>query len=308
MFFSSVLLTLKQVVILYIMAAVGFAADKTGIYKAEVSKATNDLMFYVVTPSVIVNSFFSAEFSSESGKNFLTAVIFSVFSHIIGMALSAPFFNKKDTDSVVHKFAVVYANVGYMAIPLTQAILGDEGVFYASAAVAVLNIICFTHGIFLMNKGVKAERNIKTLVLNPGLIAVVIGLPFFLTGIKLPEIITEPVRYLSLLNTPLAMIMLGTYIARTNLRKIFTGKNRYLVVFLRNICVPAVVFLILKAVGISGKVAMCIMISASAPSANNTVLFSVKYGKNESEASRTVALSSVFAIITMPFLISLAAV
>ena len=133
MFFSSVLLTLKQVVILYIMAAVGFAADKTGIYKAEVSKATNDLMFYVVTPSVIVNSFFSAEFSSESGKNFLTAVIFSVFSHIIGMALSAPFFNKKDTDSVVHKFAVVYANVGYMAIPLTQAILGDEGVFYASA-------------------------------------------------------------------------------------------------------------------------------------------------------------------------------
>ena len=47
----------QQVLILYIMIAVGFFADKTGLYKEKAARMTNDLLFYIVTPAIITQSF-----------------------------------------------------------------------------------------------------------------------------------------------------------------------------------------------------------------------------------------------------------
>ena len=46
---------------------------------------------------------------------------------------------------VMIAYASIYGNVGYMALPLAQAVLGDEGVFYCATGVVVFNIFCF-HG------------------------------------------------------------------------------------------------------------------------------------------------------------------
>ena len=46
-------------------------------------------------------------------------------------------------------------------------------------------------------------------------------------------------------------------------------------------------------------------LAASAPSANNTVIFAAKYGKDTALASQTVAVVSFISIATMPFMIAL---
>jgi len=56
----------QQVLILYIMIAVGFFADKTGLYKEKAARMTNDLLFYIVTPAIITQSFLSMELTAEN--------------------------------------------------------------------------------------------------------------------------------------------------------------------------------------------------------------------------------------------------
>ena len=306
MFVENLLATAQQVIILYILIAVGFFADKAGLYTEKASKLNTDLLFYIITPMVIVNSFMSIENSPENLKNFGIATLCGVAIHLVGMVLILPLFRKTKKETAgIYKYASMYGNCGYMALPLANAVLGAQGVFYCSAVIMVFNIFCFTHGIYIIGAQ-KGGFNLKKLLINPGTIGVALGLPLFLTGVKLPEIIVSPITGLAALNTPLAMLIFGTYIAHTDLKTMFTDKNIYLVSAVKLIAVPLIMIGLFRLTGIEQVLAMSIAVSASAPSANNTVIFAGKYDLDTGTASKTVALVSFFSILTMPVMIALA--
>ena len=86
--------------------------------------------------------------------------------------------------------------------------------FFCSGVLIPFNIFAFTHGVRLIS-GKSTEKTgfkMKWLLLNPGVISVLIGLPLFLLNVTLPRILGEPVSYIASLNTPLAMLMFGTYL------------------------------------------------------------------------------------------------
>ena len=294
-----------QVFILYIIVAAGFTADKLRIFTEKTARASNDLLFYIVTPCVIINSFLTTSFSKDTASGFAVAIAVSVVAHAAGILFAAPLFNKKD-NSAVFKFACVYGNLGYMALPLAKAVLGETGVFYCAGGVIVFNTLAFTHGIWLMNKGKKDVKfNLKSLILNPGVISVAIGLPLFLFSVRLPSIIQQPISFISGMNTPLAMLFFGTYLANTDLKTMFRVKEQYLIMLVRLIGVPVVVMILSRIFSLNETLTTACMISAAAPSANNTVMFSAKYGTDTALASKIVALNSFVSIITLPIMIAL---
>ncbi len=304
LFLSNVTIVAKQVGILYILALVGVVADKMNLFTESTAKKCTDLLFYIITPAVIINSFLTTEFSKESARNLLISVGCGFLLHIVAIAIAKPFFLKGDIDeNVIYKFGSIYGNVGYMTLPLTNAVLGSEGVFYCSGVVMAFNVITFTHGVLLMDTKSK-KFDPKKLFLNPGVIGVVLGLPFYLFNIDLPEIITAPVAYVDAMQTPVAMIIFGTYLANSDFKSIFKRKKIFLTALLKLILLPAVMFVFYKLFGLTGTLICALMISSCAPSANNTVMFSAKYGKDTGVASQTVSVVSFLSIITMPLIIA----
>ena len=187
--------------------------------------------------------------------------------------------------------------------------LGDEGVFYCSAVIISFQIFSFTHGIYTITKGKDGEKvkfDLKKLIVNPGVISVIIGLPLFLLSVNLPEVIESPINYIASLNTPVAMLIFGTYIANTNFRSIFKNWRIFAVALVKLIILPLVLMAAFRFAGISGTLLVALSISAGAPTANNTVMFSAKYDRNTGLASQTVAVVSFISIITLPVMIALA--
>lgn len=308
MFLHNVAIAAQQVAILYIIVAVGFICDKTKLYTEKAARLTNDLLFQIVTPAVIIQSFTAMEFNKENFNHLLMSFLGGTVIHVVAILISAPFFKHSKEDSlVIYKFGSVYGNVGYMVLPLAAAVLGEEGVFFCSGVLIPFNIFAFTHGIGLMKKkeNGKSRFELKSLIINPGVISVAIGLPLFIFQISLPKIIMQPIIHIASLNTPLAMVMFGTYLSQTDLKKMFVRKQAYVVALLKLIIVPAVCMLIYKLIGITGTLLTALTISASAPTANNTVMFSTKYGRDNETASQTIAIVSFISIITMPFMIAL---
>lgn len=309
MFLQNVQTAAMQVAILYIIVAIGFICDRVGLYTEKAARLTNDLLFYIVTPAIIVQSFTSIVYTPESLRNLLLSFLGGTVLHVAAILISFPFFRKGDKrTSNVYKFACVYGNVGYMALPLAAAVLGDEGVFFCSGVLIPFNIFAFTHGVHLMSStsGSKTKFNVKSLFFNPGVISVVIGMPLFLLHVTLPRIVAEPVSYIASLNTPLAMLMFGTYLSKTNLRKMFFRKETYFVAFLKLIVLPAVMLGGLKLLQIPSVLCTALLISASAPTANNTVMFATKYGNDTAAASQTIAVVSFLSVLTMPLFIAAA--
>ncbi len=303
-FLSNVLLAAKQVGILYILALIGVVADKLNIFTESTAKKCTDLLFYIITPAVIINSFLTTEFTKESGKNLLISVGCGFLLHFVAIAITKLFFNKGDIDeNVIYKYGSIYGNVGYMTLPLTAAVLGSEGVFYCAGVVMAFNVVSFTHGVVLMDTQ-NRKFDFKKLILNPGVIGVALGLPFYLLDIQLPEIITKPVAYIDAMQTPVAMIIFGTYLANSDLKSIFKRKKIFLTALIKLVILPAVMYVFYRIFGLTGTLICALMISSCAPSANNTVMFSAKYNKDTGIASQTVSVVSFLSIITMPIIIA----
>lgn len=307
MFFQNMATAAEQVFILYIIVAVGFIADRLQIFSEKTARAITGVLFYVITPCVIVRSFLSMEFTKDSASGLGLSLLCNIGTFAMAILLSTPFFRKANKTDPVYKFAAAYGNMGYMGLPLGEAVLGAEGAFYCSAGVIAFNMFSFTHGVWTMTRHDKGSGGfqLRRLFLNPGVISVCIGLPLFLLSVSLPKIIMQPIEYLANMNSPIAMLILGAYISNTDLRGIFKQKELYLVILVKIIILPLVMLGIFKLVGLEGVLLTALIISASTPSANNTVMFAAKYDKDTSTASKTVAFVSFASILTMPIMIAL---
>lgn len=304
MFFQNVQIAAQQVGILYIIVFIGVICDKTGLFSEKTAKACTDLLFYIITPCVIIESFLKQEFTKETGISLFIAVGCGFLMHFVAIVLNIPLFRKGNREhNILFKYSSIYGNVGYMTLPLTEAILGSEGVFYCSAVVMAFNVVSFTHGVYIMNsEGGKFDK--KKLILNPGVISVLIGLPLFLMKVNLPEIIDAPIRYISSMQTPVAMLIFGTFLAHTKLNDVFRHKKILLVTFMKLIVLPAVMVSIYYLFGLSGTLLTALTISSCAPTANNTVMFAAKYEKDTSLAAQIVAIVSFISVVTMPVIIA----
>lgn len=304
MFFENVKIAAQQVGILYIIVLVGVICDKVGFFTEQTAKKCTDLLFYIITPCVIIRSFLTQEFTKETGLSLLTAVGFGFLLHFVAIAINTLLYLKGDREAnCIYKYSSIYGNVGYMTLPLTEAILGSEGVFYCSAVVMAFNVVSFTHGVYMMDRK-SGKFDPKKLIFNPGVISVLIGLPLFLLRVNLPELIYKPVDFIASTQTPVAMLIFGTFLAHTKLNDILKHKKILLVALSKLIILPAVMIVIYKLAGLSGTLLTALTISSCAPTANNTVMFAAKYDKDTSLAAQVVATVSFMSVITMPIIIA----
>lgn len=296
----------SQVAIMLLLILAGFVAAKLKwITDTGVSQMIN-LLFYVVTPMVIIDSFLSVDYSSDRLVSLLIMAGCATLIHLIGAVVSWLAYRKEpQSKRAVLRCIVIFSNCGFMSLPLALALFGEVGVFYVSIYVVVHNVIIWTAGIRLFDKGAMSVR--KALI-NPGTVGVLIGLPLFLLGVHLPDILTKTVSSLASMNTPLAMIVIGYYLSCTAL-KVQKGDGKLLCcMLLRLIVVPAIGILILWALPLPEEVFLACMLPACAPAASNGMMFASKFDSDIDSASRMVSVSTVLSILTIPVFMAIAQV
>ena len=131
----------------------------------------------------------------------------------------------------------------------------------------------------------------KQVFLNAGVIGTVIGLVLFIFGIKLPKPIFETVAYTADLNTPLALMLVGTHLAGIKIKTIVKNISFYKVLIIRLIIAPIIAIYLLKLLGIDISVIKALTISSACPVAGSTALWSAKDNLNVSYASSLVAVA-----------------
>ncbi len=295
---------LTKVSIMVVMMLVGFIITKK---KKLGEKGTSDMtwiLLNVVTPCVIIDSFMKLESGSLSLENAVLAVFLSFSAIFMGLLISLLFFGKEDdVKKRVLRFCIAFSNCGFMGLPLAQAVVGARGVVYASIFIAVFNFMFWTFGYMLMSG--EKRISVKKVLLNPGILGITIGMIIYGFNISIPEVLFSPIESLSYLNTPIAMIILGHFLSKINFKEIIFDKNLYLTAFLKLIIVPAMSLLLVVIFKPEFALFMCIVVQSCTPSATGTVLFASMLKADANLASKSVALSTVFSLITIPLFITI---
>ena len=149
----------------------------------------------------------------------------------------------------------------------------------------------------------------RILFVNPGTVGIAIGLPLFLSSTTLPTLLHDPVKYISDINTPLAMIVIGFYLADAKFAAYFRCVPALVASALRLVIIPAVVLAGLaaaKGLALDPTMAIALTASASAPVAAMDTMFAAKYGRDVDVSVGLVAVTTILSIVTMPLLVGLA--
>ena len=294
-----------QVLVLFLLIGVGVICGKTKLLSKEAVRSMADVVLLFATPCVIIRSF-QRQVTPELLAGLGIAALSAIGVHALGITLAHLLcLDKEDARQRVLRFGVVFSNAGYMAIPLQLALLGNDGVFYGAVYVAVFNIVLWTYGVAIMGEGAKSLSLRKVLV-TPGLIGVVLGGFFLFSGITLPTIIASPIDHLANLNTPLPMLIIGYYLAGTNIKTALKDKASYLTIALRLLVIPLIALGTLWLCGVRGTVLVSAVIGASAPIATATTMFATRYNRDPNLSVNLVVVSTLLSVVTMPLIVGLA--
>ena len=288
-----------QVAILFLLMMFGYIFNKTGKLNRETCKALSDIVVVFVAPCVIIKSFIR-DYDPGMLKNLLIAVALSAAFHLLMIIISKAVFKKSEEKKRrVLNFASVFSNAGFVALPLQEAILGNDGVFYGAAYLAVFNVFLWSFGIVEMS-GDKSLITPKKLLVSPGIIGITAGVVLFLLSYKPPEVITSTIGYVSALNLPIPMFIVGYYLAQTDMAQALKNSKLYLCLFLRLIFYPLAALLILKLLNIESTLAVSLILGVCAPVGATAAMFSEKFDGDTNLSVELVAVSTLISLLTMP--------
>lgn len=294
-------IVLKQTLTMAIYMAVGYFLFQSGMITAEGSKTIATLLLWLVLPAVIVESF-CVSFSPEKLVLFFTSFLLAAAALFVAILIARWIYK----DAPIAHFAAAFSNAGFMGIPLVKVSFGDEAVFFLVGFVALLNLLQWTYGVSLLKREATRIR-IKDVLLNPVFLAIFVGFLLFITGlgIKLSTVIHGAVSGVAAMNGPLAMIVLGAYLAQCDLKTTVTLPRLYGIALVRLVLIPLVTLLVLLPLPGDTTIKLVILTAAAAPTGSNVAVYAQLHGADYPYACQTVALSTVLSVATLPLILAL---
>jgi len=308
----------------------GFFLRKRGTFGPTIGKTLSKVVLTVALPALAFNAFMQ-DIDTESLKQGMNILIWGIAIYIILIFVSKPIFLKfKGDQQDTLRVLTIFGSTTFFGIPIVGAIYGPEGVLYASIFNIGYRVFLYSYGYIKMS-GLKMEaKNIKTMFLNPIVIATFLGLFIWVFQDFLPQVsvtplveggasqvaflridqtavwLFKPMSYLARLASPLAWLAIGATLGDVTFKEAASDKTSWFYSFVKVIGVPLlnIVCLILLSVTHILPVNLVslgtIVIMMATPTATVAAAYAISFDKDALLASNASLLSTVSAVVMMP--------
>ena len=273
--------------VLFIYMAVGFFCRKKGIFNDAARDKLTDFVVLITLPCMIFESF-HMEFSLESLKQGGVAVLIATVMAAAALLLGKVLYNRFPYgEKSILQYGTLVTNSGFAGLPVVSGAYGDEGLFLGSLFIIPTRILMWSAGISLFTKA-DAKQAVRKVLLNPGIIAVEVGLVWMLFQLPLPHFVDAAVDNLGACTSPMAMALVGAILADVPLKTVFDPKCFYLVA--------------VRQLGVDPLTAGVSVVLTGMPIGSTTAILAQKYGADAQFASKCVFISTLTSLVTVPIL------
>lgn len=291
----------------------GYMLNKQDILDEHTGKRMSGMIVSIINPLLIISSVAGIEGDrGEILKLFFAGVVcyaaYPVIAWIVVKLFRIPI-NLRGT----YMCMVIFSNNAFTGYPVVSALFGNGGIFYAAIFNMMFNLMIFSLGMYLIRKDAATDgvaektpviprKRIYAVrqVLNNGVIASIIALIVYFSGIRLPAVITETCSFIGNICMPLSMIVLGSTIANYSLKGIFKEKKAYLITAVRLILMPFFVYLVVRLFTDNTELIKIATITAGMPIATMVSMIANPYKEQGRVAAVAVVLTTLCSMITIP--------
>ena len=291
----------KQLIIMFAMLALGVWMKRSKMMSETTFKELGVFLLYVISPIVVFRGYLVAPTQVNTMRLLVSfGASFVLLLMIIGIAT---LIYRKDGLSI---FASIFTNAGFMGIPLVVALFSQEAVFVLSPFLSWLFVIQWTLGIVVVTKDPRS-MSFKKVMLNPVIIATIVGVIVYFLHIPIPEVLDEFLSRIGVMLMPVAMIVLGSSFAHLSFKNVFLDARVWLMVLVRLFVLPLFVVVALSVIAKDFElVAYTLLVAMSAPIGANVAILAQQYNKDITLAASQIMLTTLFSIISMPLMVFIA--
>jgi len=297
---------IEKILSIFIIMAVGFVAKKIRAVDASFLRGLSAFMMNIALPFALLASLDRSIPKSvlpELGRMALWSM--AIYAAEIAFATIA-YRHFPEHQRKVLSFITVFSNCAFMGLPVAQSVAGARGLMFASIYNLLYGVLIYTYGVSLFQE--KAEPGQwKKVILNPGIIATILGIVLWFLPFALPSFLLESIGLMGKLQTPLAMFIVGANIADIPIEKALFGKAMVLSVAVRLVVMPLAVYGVIRMTGAQGTAPQIALILTAMPAAAQSVIMAEQQGGDSTFASEVVLATTVLSIVTIPLFASLVA-
>lgn len=302
-----IMLVFEQTLVMLFLLVAGVISGKAGVMDEESSRRFTSFNLLIPQSCMILSSILGADIQLSAGRVFGilgTGVVMYAILVAIGM-LVPQIYRCKPADKGIYSFMTIFGNVGFMGIPVAKYLLGDEAALYAALLNIPFNLLAYTFGIALLNsKGRKEPINWKLLV-NAPLIISALCVVLLCLHVHITGPLGRAIGMLGDMILPSSMIIIGASLGRQKLKDVFGDWRVYLFAPMRLVVVPVVLWAILHRFVHNPVFLGTMTLQGAMPVAAFATMLSIQYGGNVEMASKTVFVTTVLSVITIPLVCGL---
>ena len=307
------IIMLRNVLMFVALAIPGYILVKCKMLAPQQSGVLSKLLMYLALPFMIFSGVvekltFNKETLLMLGLVALIGVAVVLFMFFVSTPLVKQEKDKKTAGMM--RFCAVFANNGFLGIPLAAAVFGkDHPVFTVLIVLNIINnVLMYTLGAYLTT-GDKKNISVKKAFVNPVLIAFVLACACNLLKVAktVPEVLTFS-NHFSNIVTPISMTIIGMKLGAISFKTLFSSGKLYYVSFLRLILFPAALTAALFAaklipVAVDWKsIILGVFVAFSMPTAGLAATFADEFGGDTENAVIYTLGTTVLSVLTIPTL------
>ena len=307
------MIMLRNVLIFVALAIPGFLLVKGKLLQPAQSGVLSKLLMYLGLPFMIFSGVVKNLTFDGSSLLMLAVVAVIGLAVVLGMFfVSTPLVKmEKNTKTAgMMRFCSVFANNGFLGIPLAVAVFGgDSPVFTVLIVLNIFNnVLMYTLGAYLTT-GDKKNISFKKAFINPVMIAFVLGCVCNLLGVVkyVPEVKTFSDHFSGIV-TPISMTVIGMKLGAISFKTLFSSQKLYYVSFVKLILFPVAVtaaIFALKLLPLSldwTSIILGVFVAFSMPTAGLAATFADEFGGDTENAVIFTLGSTVLSVLTIPTL------
>ena len=290
---------LSQMLVLLFAMAAGYGANRLGYLGGETDQKLSKLMLNVTMPAMIVAAVITGETLPELDVILSILAVGAVFYlleavFVLVVPLLLP---GTPGQRGAWRYVLAFPNVGFIGYPVAVALFGEGALFYAVILALPFNLLSYTVGPLLLTG---AARFRWRQLLSPCTVAAVLGLVLALTRLRPPALVGEMLDFVGGITVPLSLLMIGSLLAGMSAGQVLRAPKLWLLTAVRLLVLPAVLCLILRALGTDSLVLGIAVTQMGMPVAVNGTMLCMEYGGDTEGMAQLTFLTTAASIVTIP--------
>jgi len=296
--------TLNQMLVILFAVAMGYLAHKLGYLGGAVNQKLSKLIIHIGIPALtlaaVMNNSDGPGLEEIKGVLWTMAVFYGLS---FALALVLPrFIGGSRLQQGVWRFSMVFSNAAFVGYPVVEGLFGAEGLFYAVILVLPMTLFNYTLAPLMVSGTLRFDwRKLVT----PGTICAILALAMTLTGWRPPQLIGEMMDLVGDITIPLSLLVLGSMLAAMPTQSVFSSVRLWVLSAIRLFAMPAILALVLRALGTDHLLLSVAVIQIGMPVAVNGSMMCMEFGGDAETMAKGVFLSTVLCILTIPVVAAL---